>query len=43
MSAVLTEPIYHTELIDGREIQKPLPKNLHAFTQSQTPPAERVA
>src|SRR3954470_3430118 len=34
MSAALTEPIYHTELIDGREIQKPLPKNLHAFTQS---------
>jgi Uma2 family endonuclease len=34
MSAVITEPIYHTEFIDGREIQKPLPKNLHAFTQS---------
>ncbi len=34
MSAVLTEPIYHTELIDGHEIQKPLPKNLHAFAES---------
>ena len=34
MSAVSTEPIYHTELIDGRKIQKPLPKNLHAFTQT---------
>lgn len=34
MSAVLTEPLYHTELIDGREIQKPLPKNLHAFVQT---------
>jgi Uma2 family endonuclease len=33
-SAVITEPIYHTEFIDGREIQKPLPKNLHAFTQT---------
>ncbi len=34
MSAVLTEPTYHTELIDGREIQKPLPKNLHSFAQT---------
>lgn len=32
--SALVEPAYHTELIDGREIQKPLPKNLHAFTQS---------
>lgn len=31
---VFTEPAYHTEFIDGREIQKPLPKNLHAFIQS---------
>jgi Uma2 family endonuclease len=34
MSAVLTRPEYHVELIDGREVQKPLPKNLHAFIQS---------
>lgn len=33
MSATITEPIYHTELIDGREIQKPLPKKLHAIIQ----------
>jgi Uma2 family endonuclease len=29
MSTVLTEPAYHLERIDGREIQKPLPKKLH--------------
>ncbi len=29
MSTVQTEPIYHLERIDGREIQKPLPKKLH--------------
>jgi len=23
MSTALTEPVYHTELIDGREIKKP--------------------
>ena len=34
MSTVLVEPQYHMELIDGREIQKPLPKNRHAFIQS---------
>jgi Uma2 family endonuclease len=34
MSTVLTEPAYHLELIDGREIQKPLPKELHAIIQS---------
>jgi Uma2 family endonuclease len=27
-------PTYHTELIDGREVEKPLPKNLHAFIQT---------
>lgn len=25
---------YHMELIDGVEVEKPLPKNLHAFVQS---------
>jgi Uma2 family endonuclease len=30
----LVEPAYHTELIDGREVEKPLPKNLHAFIQT---------
>lgn len=29
MSTVATEPVYHLERIDGREIQKPLPKKLH--------------
>ena len=27
----LTEPLYHVELIDGREVQKPLPKKLHVL------------
>lgn len=35
MSTVLTEPIYHVELIDGREIEKPLPKKLHARIQQR--------
>lgn len=30
----LVEATYHTEVIDGREIEKPLPRNLHAFIQS---------
>ena len=34
MSAALAGFSYHTELIDGREIEKPLPKNLHAFVQT---------
>jgi Uma2 family endonuclease len=34
MSAILIDPAYHLERIDGREIQKPLPKKLHAFVQS---------
>ena len=34
MSAVLTESLYHVELIDGREVEKPLPKKLHAFVQT---------
>jgi len=34
MSIALTDAVYHRELIDGREIQKPLPKNLHAFIQT---------
>jgi len=33
MSTVLEDAAYHKELIDGREIEKPLPKNLHAFIQ----------
>ena len=33
MSTVATEPAYHLERIDGREIQKPLPKKLHAFIE----------
>ena len=32
MSAV-TEPLYHLELIDGVEVQKPLPKRPHAVVQ----------
>lgn len=32
MTAV-SEPIYHTELIDGHEIEKPLPNKLHALIQ----------
>ncbi|MFL6463486.1 MAG: Uma2 family endonuclease [Bryobacteraceae bacterium] len=35
MSTVLTEPIYHVELIDGREIEKPLPKRFHARVQQR--------
>ena len=34
MGTVLTPTAYHTELIDGLEIEKPLPKNLHAFIQT---------
>ena len=33
MSTVLTEPLYHVELIDGREVEKPLPKKLHFRVQ----------
>ncbi len=33
MSNVLTGFDYHTEFIDGQEVPKPLPKNLHAFIQ----------
>ncbi len=32
MSATLAPP-YHVELIDGVELQKPLPKKLHFLTQ----------
>ena len=32
MSVVTTFP-YHSELIDGQEIEKPLPKTLHAIVQ----------
>jgi Uma2 family endonuclease len=34
MSTVLTQPEYHVELIDGKEIQKALPKKLHAIIES---------
>lgn len=33
MSTAVT-PGYHLELIDGREIEKPLPKKLHVFVQT---------
>ena len=33
MSTVLTTPQYHVELIDGREVEKPLPKKLHVRIQ----------
>lgn len=33
MSTVITEPAYHLERIDGHEIQKPLPKKLHALIE----------
>ena len=35
MSTVLTEPVYHVELIDGRKVEKPLPKRLHARIQQR--------
>lgn len=34
MSAVLTGPKYHVERIDGKEIEKPTPKKLHAFVMA---------
>ena len=34
MSSVLLDAAYHKELIDGREIEKPLPKKLHARIQA---------
>jgi Uma2 family endonuclease len=34
MSTVLTQPVYHLERIDGREIQKPLPKKLHVLLEA---------
>ena len=33
MGAVFTEPVYHTEFIDGQETQKALPKKLHILIQ----------
>jgi Uma2 family endonuclease len=30
----MTCPTYHKELIDGREVEKPLPKKLHAFAET---------
>ncbi len=35
MSAIVTEPAYHVELIGGIEIQKPVPKKLHAIVQAR--------
>ncbi len=32
-SPLVASPAYHVELIDGREIEKPSPKNLHTFIQ----------
>jgi Uma2 family endonuclease len=34
MSTVLVQPAYHVELIDGREVQKPLPKKYHFLIES---------
>ena len=34
MSTVLVQPTYHVELIDGREVQKPLPRLKHARIQT---------
>ena len=34
MSTVATEPLYHVELIGGREVEKPMPQKLHAFVQT---------
>ena len=34
MSTALVDGAYHKELIDGREIEKPLPKKLHARVQA---------
>ena len=34
MGAVQTEPVYHVELVDGREIEKPLPKKWHILIQT---------
>jgi Uma2 family endonuclease len=34
MSTLVAHTPYHLELIDGREIEKPLPKKLHAIIQS---------
>jgi Uma2 family endonuclease len=34
MSSVLVEAAYHKELIDGHEVEKPLPKKLHARVQA---------
>ncbi len=33
MSAVLTQPVYHEELIDGEKVQKALPKRPHIRLQ----------
>ena len=33
MSTTITEPVYHVELIDGCEIEKPLPKKLHFLVE----------
>ncbi len=34
MGAVQTEPVYHVELVDGREIEKPVPKKWHILIQT---------
>lgn len=30
----IAQPVYHVELIDGQEVEKPLPKKLHIWIQS---------
>ena len=34
MNTVSATPQYHVELIDGREVEKPVPKKLHAICQT---------
>jgi hypothetical protein len=34
MNSVLTTPRHHVELIDGREVERPVPKKLHAICQT---------
>ncbi len=34
MSAILAESLYRVERIDGREVEKPMPKKLHAIIQA---------
>jgi len=38
MSAVGVSTEYHTEIIDGRQVFKPLPKKLHILVQTYLSP-----